>query len=102
MAVTNLWAVCKTITCVSAFTEKAFLEIVEAAAGMDTLCVAIDSNTCCACFGNYEDDFGTGRERLQCCCSRWIREECVEQYRRPPQISTYACWDNRRDFALKN
>ena len=44
MAVTNLRFVCKTITCVSAFTEMAiiFLEIVKAAAGLDTrvLCVA--------------------------------------------------------------
>ena len=23
------------------------------------------------------------------------------EYRRPTQISTYACWDNRRDYALK-
>ena len=44
MAVTNLRFVCKTITCVSAFTEMAiiFLEIVKAAAGLRlwTLCVA--------------------------------------------------------------
>ena len=39
VAATNLWFVCKTITCVSAFTEMAiiFLEIVKAAAGLDTL-----------------------------------------------------------------
>ena len=39
MAATNLRFVCKTITCVSAFTEMAiiFLEIVKAAAGLDTL-----------------------------------------------------------------
>ena len=39
VAVTNLRVVCKTITCVSAFTEMAiiFLEIVKAAAGLDTL-----------------------------------------------------------------
>ena len=39
VAVTNLRFVCKTITCVSAFTEVAiiFLEIVKAAAGLDTL-----------------------------------------------------------------
>ena len=41
MAVTNLRFVCKTITCVSAFTENFmaisfFLEIVKAAAGLDT------------------------------------------------------------------
>ena len=39
VAVANLRVVCKTITCISAFTEMAiiFLEIVEAAAGLDTL-----------------------------------------------------------------
>ena len=39
VAATNLRFVCKTITCVSAFTEMAiiFLEIVKAAAGLDTL-----------------------------------------------------------------
>ena len=38
----------------------------------------IDPNQCCACFGLYEDDVGTGCEWLQCCCSRWIHEDCVE------------------------
>ena len=38
----------------------------------------IDPNTCCACFGLYEDDIGTGCEWLQCSCSRWIHEDCVE------------------------
>ena len=39
VAATNLRFVCKTITCVSAFTEMAiiFLETVKAAAGLDTL-----------------------------------------------------------------
>ena len=41
VAITNLRVVCKIITCASAFTEIAilllFLEIVEAAAGLDTL-----------------------------------------------------------------
>ena len=36
MATTNLQFVCKTITCVSAFTKNNFLEIVKAAAGLDT------------------------------------------------------------------
>ena len=39
----------------------------------------IDSNTCCACFGDYADDTGTGREWLQCQCGRWIHEDCVEE-----------------------
>ena len=39
VAVTDLRGVCKSITCVSAFTKMAiiFLEIVKAAAGLDTL-----------------------------------------------------------------
>lgn len=39
----------------------------------------IDSNTCCACSGDYADDTGTGREWLQCQCGRWIHEDCVEE-----------------------
>ena len=38
----------------------------------------IDPNQCCSCFGLYKDDVGTGCEWLQCCCSRWIHEDCVE------------------------
>ena len=30
----------------------------------------INPNQCCACFGLYEDDIGTGVERLQCSCTR--------------------------------
>ena len=37
LTVTNLRVVCKIITCVSAFTEMVFLEIVKAAADGDTL-----------------------------------------------------------------
>ena len=40
MAVTNLRVVCKIITCVSAFTEKIFLEIVKAVLLVGTLWVA--------------------------------------------------------------
>ena len=39
----------------------------------------IDTNTCCTCFGLYEDDAGTGREWLQCHCGRWMHEDCVEE-----------------------
>ena len=38
----------------------------------------IDPNQCCACFGLFEDDIGMGSEWLQCSCTRWIHEECVE------------------------
>ena len=38
----------------------------------------IDVNRCCACFGLYADDAGTGREWLQCRCSRWIHEDCID------------------------
>ena len=38
----------------------------------------INPNQCCACFGLYEDDIGTGVEWLQRTCTRWIHEECVD------------------------
>ena len=38
----------------------------------------IDSNKCCVCFGMYEDDAGTERTWLECCCSRWIHEDCID------------------------
>ena len=37
----------------------------------------INLNQCCACFGFYED-ICTGLEWLQCSCSQWIHEECVD------------------------
>ena len=37
-----------------------------------------DTNRCCVCFGKYEDDAGTGREWLECCCTRWIHEDCID------------------------
>ena len=30
------------------------------------------------CFGMYADDAGTGREWLECRCSRWIHEDCID------------------------
>ena len=40
---------------------------------------AVDaSEECCACFGLYSDDIGTGREWLECACGRWLHEDCVE------------------------
>jgi len=38
----------------------------------------IDVNRCCVCFGIYSDDAGTGREWLECRCSRWLHEDCVD------------------------
>ena len=39
---------------------------------------SIDTEECCACFGQYSDDIGTGREWLDCACGRWLHEDCVE------------------------
>ena len=39
---------------------------------------SIDTEECCACFGQYSDDIGTGREWLECACGRWLHEDCVE------------------------
>ena len=38
----------------------------------------IDVNRCCACFGMYADNAGIRREWLQCRCSRWIHEDCID------------------------
>ena len=38
----------------------------------------IDVNRCCVCFGMYADDAGTGREWLECQCSRWVHEDCID------------------------
>ena len=37
---------------------------------------SIDTEECCACFGQYSDDIGTGREWLECACGRWLHEDC--------------------------
>ena len=39
---------------------------------------SIDTEECCACFGQYSDDIVTGREWLECACGRWVHEDCVE------------------------
>ena len=39
---------------------------------------SIDFDRCCACFGLYAEDAGTDREWIECSCSRWIHEDCVE------------------------
>ena len=43
--------------------------------------VSVDStiftDLCCVCFGSFEEDQGTGREWLQCLCTRWIHKDCI-------------------------
>ena len=38
----------------------------------------IDVNRCCVSFGLYADDAGTRREWLECQCSKWIHEDCID------------------------
>ena len=38
---------------------------------------SINADLCCVCFGSHQD-MGTGREWLQCSCSRWIHEDYVD------------------------
>lgn len=40
----------------------------------------IDPNSCCVCYRTFQDDEieQTGLEWLQCACSRWLHEECIE------------------------
>ncbi len=42
-----------------------------------TMDSSIFTDLCCVCFSSLEEDEGTGREWLQCICSRWIHEDCV-------------------------
>ena len=40
----------------------------------------IDINQCCVCFQTFEDDEReqSGLEWVECACSRWLHEECIE------------------------
>jgi len=49
---------------------------------------SINTDICCICFGSYEDDDGTGRDWVQCCCGRWIHEDCMDP---DPQNSEKLC-----------
>ena len=40
--------------------------------------VLVMTEECCACFGQYSDDIGTGREWLECAFGRWVHEDSVE------------------------
>ena len=37
----------------------------------------INADLCCVCYGSYQD-VGTGRERVQSRCERWMYENCVD------------------------
>jgi len=41
----------------------------------------IDGNTCCMCFGHYDDDVieGSGADWIFCKCGRWLHEDCIEE-----------------------
>ena len=39
---------------------------------------SINADLCCVYFGSYQEDIGTGREWLQCSCTRWIHGDCVD------------------------
>jgi len=43
----------------------------------------IDEDMCCICFGTYTDDVReqSGRDWIKCACSRWLHEDCVEDYK---------------------
>ena len=42
----------------------------------------IDPNTCCMCFGSFEDDVCDGDRAgwVSCHCGRWLHEDCIEEY----------------------
>ena len=52
-----------------------------------------DSNVCCACFGNYEDDVldGSGAVWISCACGRWLHEDCVEECKEDDQGNDRMC-----------
>ena len=37
---------------------------------------SINTDECCVCLGTYLEDLDTDRDWLQCCCGRWIHEDC--------------------------
>ena len=39
----------------------------------------VNQNQCCICFGTFDEDIGTGCEWVECACTRWLREDCVEE-----------------------
>ena len=47
----------------------------------EVLNTSIDSNVCCICFGNYEDDVidGYGADWIDCACGRWLHVDCADE-----------------------
>jgi len=43
----------------------------------------IDEDMCCKCFGTYTDNGWkqSGRDWIKCACSRWLHEDCAEDYK---------------------
>ena len=39
---------------------------------------SINTDECCVCLGLYLEDLDTDRQWLECCCGRWIHEDCVD------------------------
>ena len=46
---------------------------------MDSSGTEINQNRCCVCFGTFHEDMGTGREWVECGCTRWLHEDCAEE-----------------------
>ena len=38
----------------------------------------INTEVCCVCYGTYQEDVDTGRQWLECSCTRWIHEDCID------------------------
>ena len=53
----------------------------------------IDTNMCCMCFGNYDDDVlqGLGANWICCACGRWLHEDCVEDCERDDEGNDRIC-----------
>ena len=45
-----------------------------------TVEIEINQNECCVCFRSFKDDKKekNGLEWVQCACSRWLHEECID------------------------
>lgn len=39
----------------------------------------VNQNQCCVCFGTFDEDMGTGCEWVECACTRWLHEDCVQE-----------------------
>ena len=39
----------------------------------------VNQNQCCICFGTFDKGVGTDREWVECACTRWLHEDCVEE-----------------------